>query len=499
MARSVTIANGKSNVLLPNGLRYNAGAAVVLSDDEYSLLTSSFKGTYLSGDSSVSQTQNWFNVRSPQFGAAGNGTTNDTAALNAAWSAAISAGGGTVYLPAGNYKTTLTFGGNVNGAPVTIWADPGAKISFYGSGDAVRMYDASAYGEPPRNYGWKPGIYGSLVIDGANSSASAASTGLHLGDIFQPNVYCSVMNFANFAGSIGFHFDNTVYWTEQLKGQIYVENCVQHVVFDVSGASTSTASFARPDLYIGINQVNPAYDGIVVQNGALIYDGELACRGNFVGSASALTSCALRVTGTVPGSHPGAGNFAGIYDTRLDFGLECAAAANTPKTMIFGANSNLIKNCYGILDFGGDGAGANFTSTARIGNVVPFTGIINGDSVLMFGAQGLAPAGSTWAATGGFALGDFSAATPISSSGTISTGKAMTRVSETGNVTGMILGAGSYDGQTFWLVNTSNFTITFAASGTSHVADGASDVVPALCARAFIFEGNVTNLWYRCA
>jgi hypothetical protein len=47
-----------------------------------------------------------FNVL--DYGAVGNGTTNDTAAIQAAIDAAIANGGGTVYLPAGTYKTTAS-------------------------------------------------------------------------------------------------------------------------------------------------------------------------------------------------------------------------------------------------------------------------------------------------------------------------------------------------------------------------------------------------------
>lgn len=70
-------------------------------------------------------------------------------------------------------------------------------------------------------------------------------------------------------------------------------------------------------------------------------------------------------------------------------------------------------------------------------------------------------------------------------------------VSETGNVTGIILAAG-VSGLTVTIVNRSAFTITFAASGTSHVADGASDVIPALTARTFTYDSG-TSLWYRVA
>lgn len=43
----------------------------------------------------------WLNVK--DYGAAGNGTTDDTGAINSALSAATSADGGVVYFPAGTY------------------------------------------------------------------------------------------------------------------------------------------------------------------------------------------------------------------------------------------------------------------------------------------------------------------------------------------------------------------------------------------------------------
>lgn len=367
---------------------------------------------------------------------------------------------------------------------------PGVYINAVGTGDVIRMFDNAGTFWPV--YGG--GITGFPVIDG--TSAGAGSCGIHMGDLLSARCDAYVQNFSG-SGSIGIHFDNANYWTEQLGGRVRVKNCKQGVVFDVTGAVTSASSFARANLDIYIDQITASNDGLVVQNGALIYDGTIGYRGNFVGSASALTSCAVRVTGTVPAGHPGAGNFAGIYDCQLLFGLECAAAANTPTTFLFGNNSNLIKNCTGILDFGTDGAAANFTSTARIGNFFPFNGNTAGDTALTFGVQGFQP-GAVWNVAPGLATGDFSTATVPTTGSTITTNKYLKRVNPGGNVTGIILGAGSFDGQLCIVLNESAFTLTMAASGTSHVADGTSDVIAAKTAAQYCFEGNDTNLWYRC-
>lgn len=60
------------------------------------------------------QQPRYYNVRDPQFGATGNGSTDDTAALQAALEAAYTSGGGVVYVPEGIYliSQTLQIGSN---------------------------------------------------------------------------------------------------------------------------------------------------------------------------------------------------------------------------------------------------------------------------------------------------------------------------------------------------------------------------------------------------
>src|SRR5271167_757793 len=50
----------------------------------------------------------WVNVRDPAFGATGNGTTDDTAAIQAAIDYAFAHNLTAVYCPAGSYKTSST-------------------------------------------------------------------------------------------------------------------------------------------------------------------------------------------------------------------------------------------------------------------------------------------------------------------------------------------------------------------------------------------------------
>ncbi|MFD1538124.1 glycosyl hydrolase family 28 protein [Nonomuraea guangzhouensis] len=74
-----------------------------------------------------------FNVK--DYGATGNGSTNDTAAINAAITAANSAGGGTVQFPSGTYKSANSIHMKSN---VTIQLDSGSTIMGASNDD----YDA---------------------------------------------------------------------------------------------------------------------------------------------------------------------------------------------------------------------------------------------------------------------------------------------------------------------------------------------------------------------
>jgi hypothetical protein len=53
VSHMVTIASGKSNVVLPNGNRYKAGDVVVLSDDEYSTISAAAKAALFSADTTT--------------------------------------------------------------------------------------------------------------------------------------------------------------------------------------------------------------------------------------------------------------------------------------------------------------------------------------------------------------------------------------------------------------------------------------------------------------
>lgn len=105
-------------------------------------------------------------------------------------------------------------------------------------------------------------------------------------------------------------------------------------------------------------------------------------------------------------------------------------------------------------------------------------------------------AGSIWCA-GYLASGQSATAAATATGGTITTASTgVARVAPVAAITGVILQAGTKAGQQVTVVNESANSVTFAASGTSFVADGVSDVIAATSARMFIWDSG-TALWYR--
>lgn len=87
----------------------------------------------------------------------------------------------------------------------------------------------------------------------------------------------------------------------------------------------------------------------------------------------------------------------------------------------------------------------------------------------------------------------------LASTNTITTpaNTGVVRVTAAAAVTGIIIGAGTVAGQRLTVIHegAAANTITFAASGTSNVADGTSDVITGPTARCFVWD-SITALWY---
>jgi len=102
---------------------------------------------FIAASSSAADT-NWLNIKN--FGAKGDGKTIDTKAINDAITAAVKAGGGTVYFPAGTYASySIRLQSNIS-----LFLDQGCTLFAAEVGDSGR-YDApeSGAGNPYQDYG----------------------------------------------------------------------------------------------------------------------------------------------------------------------------------------------------------------------------------------------------------------------------------------------------------------------------------------------------------
>lgn len=98
-------------------------------------VNSSVPGSY---DSLARLGLGWYNVKESIYGATGNGTTDDTAAIRLAIAAAVTAGGGTIYFPPGTYLLS----GNtdnllINASNIHLWVAANAVLKKSGSGSAI--------------------------------------------------------------------------------------------------------------------------------------------------------------------------------------------------------------------------------------------------------------------------------------------------------------------------------------------------------------------------
>jgi pectate lyase-like protein len=192
-----------------------------------------------------------FNVRS--YGALGNGTTDDTAAFNAAIAAAA-VNGGRVYAPAGTYaiSSTLTFG---NGSPTsnsTYW-----NTYLVGDGSGGGVIQPVTAPDITRLLWIGPGnvpfmkILGPIVGENMQGFLLDCNNGLCQDGIWEINMHGSVWtdvfvwNFAR-AG----HFRTT--WTSESSG--FVEGASSNVFINCGGSNVLTTTTQK---WLIINGGNP--------------------------------------------------------------------------------------------------------------------------------------------------------------------------------------------------------------------------------------------------
>lgn len=340
-------------------------------------------------------------------------------------------------------------------------------LHWVGTGDCIRAVDATAYNARTIHGG---GVTG-MTIDGAG--AGAFSDAIHAGDIFQWEVDVIVQNFSK-TGDIGVFFDNQNFWTEQLRGRIFAQNCTTGVLFSCGGALTSTGSYDRMALDICLNQL-AGQIGVQFLNGAFAF-GRLRIYGNMAAGSGG--NAALVLSGQTPAGHPssfsGLGN-TGLGTIDLEIDIECDGAGTGPQTVFFGAGGNGLIG-HGQVNF--VNGGTPFVVSNNQGQF-QFQGPVAGDVTLpsldWYGSSGqvLTGNGQTLFANQGSVL----------------------RIAGAAPYTGLIVAPGAYDGQVLSILNQSGGAMTMGAAGVSNVANGVACVVPALAGVSLVWDAS-TSLWY---
>lgn len=388
----------------------------------------------------------------------------DAAAINAAVSALPASGGTITLLAIGTWYINAGLI-SINRSGVFLEFRRGAYVVGLGTGDLIRMYDSSTYVGRTVNGG---GILGSPVFN--ISGMGAGSRAFHAGDILNLQVYIEVLYSGSNLNMPGVSLDSVEYWTERVQGVIRVTGCNCTIDNSANLSGQATGSFERSDPLIIYCTSGGLADGVIINNGAASLGYKLAIYGNFLTSTTQFA--VLRILGSNSGGASGLGQGNLVISVELDDNAHLA-----PYT-IYIASGCYITGAYGSMQFAGAFTPCNNPA-------VLFSGPILGDSVL-----------ASYASLGSNALAE----TITANGQTIYTTFYSTVYATGGSTsyTGQVLQAGDFNGQPVSVVNTGTGALTFAAAGTSNVANGASAVIAGNTFMTFIWD-SVTSLWYTTA
>jgi hypothetical protein len=286
---SVTVRNKNSELVIYSPVGYGIIPASFVNTDQM---------TYNEGSTGAvtrvltSRLRDYISVK--DFGAVGDGVTDDTAEISAAYAAAEAAGGAEVYWPAGDYITTGTI---VCGPLSSTKASSGATMTYTGSGVAFEVQGANT-SETYGQFQIFPYINRSALD--WNSGADTTSVGLLLEDR-KYNTFV-VQGIKRFNEGLA------------LKADVanFVCNTVQLGVIQNNRISID---MSRVTLGFGINQNN-------FTGGACVID-------------SAYTSAANRIYVNMPNAENNTNTFIGV---NLEKG-------GNEKAIICASRSNMFLNC----------------------------------------------------------------------------------------------------------------------------------------------------------
>lgn len=150
-----------------------------------------------------------FNVKSPVYGAVGDGVVNDQAAIQAALAAAVAAGGGIVYFPAGTYLISSAI-------------DWDRRVSIVGAGPAITSITTSS-ATNARIITWTSGAASTeqLLVSGLSFKSTVSNSGTQVLTTVQCNIVFDRCNFNASSTSVGIGVD-----IASLSSEVSFRNCI---------------------------------------------------------------------------------------------------------------------------------------------------------------------------------------------------------------------------------------------------------------------------------
>jgi hypothetical protein len=210
------------------------------------------------------------------YGATGQGKVDDSAAVQKAIDAAIAAGGGTVYFPAGTYRLDNT-----------LHNDRSDLVSLAGSGMGSRLIINSKLGislASTDQYSGNDGFHGGQIHDLYIKCNDPSSTAIQMTDLIA-GPHLSELSISKC--NIAFQLINQRRWNERLMAENISDDYNNHL-FHFSQNPTNPANSYGYAIFNGI-YINkaPGQDVFYLTGGAYIYHSTFIVKGNLINAKGA--------------------------------------------------------------------------------------------------------------------------------------------------------------------------------------------------------------------
>jgi hypothetical protein len=267
-------------------------------------------GTFLDQGGAV------FNVKA--YGATGNGATNDSPSVQNAVNAAIAAGGGVVYFPAGTYFLDAP---KAN-ATVAITNSRSDIVSLAGVGMGTQLKFNTIVGLSLPQPTLQNLIHGASIMHMQLAcTSSTAGTAVQMTDLIgaAPLLYDLTLSGCN----VGFDLVNQSYWTERLVAINITDNYNNHLFWYDQSSADQNNSYGY-GTYLGIyTNKSAGQDVFYLTGGAYLYHSSFVIKGNFTSNASG----------------------AAIFNVQGGSGQPCPGAAyNTYDVSVEGASYSVVNS-----------------------------------------------------------------------------------------------------------------------------------------------------------